>query len=92
MTGGVGRAELREFYAMHFIPKMPPDMEMTPLSRTIGTDQLVDEMVVSPPRRRIAHIAERARHPRRMGTFFQRGNNLLFLLPRDWNVSGHFVY
>jgi carboxymethylenebutenolidase len=25
---------------------MPPDMELTPLSRTIGTDQLVDEMVV----------------------------------------------
>src|SRR5580704_17911498 len=46
MTGGVGHAELRQFYATHFIPKMPPDMEMTPLSRTIGTDQLVDEMVV----------------------------------------------
>ena len=38
MTGGVGHAELRQFYATHFIPKMPPDMEMTPLSRTIGTD------------------------------------------------------
>ena len=47
MTGGVGRAELREFYARHFIPKMPPDMAMTPLSRTIGTDQLVDEMVIN---------------------------------------------
>src|SRR5271165_6055919 len=46
MTGGVGHAELRQFYATHFIPKMPPDMEMTPLSRTIGPDQLVDEMVV----------------------------------------------
>jgi carboxymethylenebutenolidase len=46
MTGGVGRAELHEFYATHFIPKMPPDMAMTPLSRTIGTDQLVDEMVI----------------------------------------------
>ena len=45
MTGGVGHAELRQFYATHFIPKMPPDMEMMPLSRTIGTDQLVDEMV-----------------------------------------------
>jgi carboxymethylenebutenolidase len=46
MTGGGGRAELHEFYATHFIPKMPPDMAMTPLSRTIGTDQLVDEMVI----------------------------------------------
>jgi carboxymethylenebutenolidase len=25
---------------------MPPDMEMTPVSRTTGTDQLVDEMVI----------------------------------------------
>src|ERR1700726_1529433 len=45
MTAGVGHARLRQFYATHFIPKMPPDMEMMPLSRTIGTDQLVDEMV-----------------------------------------------
>jgi carboxymethylenebutenolidase len=53
MTGGMGHAELRQFYAMHFIPKMPPDIEMTPLSRTIGTDQLVDEMVV-----RFTHTVE----------------------------------
>ncbi len=46
LTGGFGRADLREFYATHFIPKMPPDMAMTPLSRTIGKDQLVDEMVI----------------------------------------------
>jgi carboxymethylenebutenolidase len=45
LTGGVGRAELREFYAKHFIPQMPPDTEMTPISRTIGDDRLVDEMV-----------------------------------------------
>lgn len=25
---------------------MPPDMEMTPVSRSVGTDQLVDEMVI----------------------------------------------
>src|SRR5882724_881876 len=47
MTGGVGQAALRQFYATHFIPKMPPDMAMTPISRTIGTDQLVDEMVIN---------------------------------------------
>src|SRR3954466_7602514 len=46
LTGGSGKAELREFYATHFIPKMPPDMEMVPVSRTIGSDQLVDEMVI----------------------------------------------
>ena len=45
LTGGVGRNELREFYSKRFIPQMPPDTEMTPVSRTIGVDQLVDEMV-----------------------------------------------
>src|SRR5215468_8854546 len=45
MTGGVGLDELREFYSKRFIPQMPPDTEMTPVSRTIGEDQLVDEMV-----------------------------------------------
>jgi carboxymethylenebutenolidase len=45
LTGGVGRDELREFYSKRFIPQMPPDTAMTPISRTIGHDQLVDEMV-----------------------------------------------
>ena len=45
LTGGVGKNELREFYSKRFIPQLPPDTEMTPISRTIGTDQLVDEMV-----------------------------------------------
>jgi carboxymethylenebutenolidase len=45
LTGGVGRAELREFYSRRFIPQMPPDTVITPISRTIGTDRLVDEMI-----------------------------------------------
>ena len=45
MTGGVGHEELREFYSKRFIPQMPPDTAMTPVSRTIGTDRVVDEMV-----------------------------------------------
>src|SRR6267378_2268645 len=45
LTGGVGRNELREFYSKRFIPQMPPDTEMTAVSRTIGEDQLVDEMI-----------------------------------------------
>lgn len=46
LTGGVGRHELREFYSKWFIPQMPPDTEMIPVSRTVGEDQLVDEMVI----------------------------------------------
>jgi carboxymethylenebutenolidase len=45
MTGGVGRDALREFYSRSFIPKMPPDTEIVPVSRTIGSDRVVDEMI-----------------------------------------------
>ena len=45
LTGGVGKKELREFYSKRFIPQMPPDTEMVPISRTVGHDQLVDEML-----------------------------------------------
>ena len=46
MTGGVGKPALREFYSKYGIPQIPPDMELIPISRTIGTDRLVDEMLV----------------------------------------------
>ena len=45
LTGGVGKEALAEFYSKRFIPQMPPDTEMTPVSRTIGADRLVDEMI-----------------------------------------------
>ena len=45
LTGGVGHNQLREFYSRHFIPKMPPDTEIVPISRTIGVERLVDEMI-----------------------------------------------
>jgi carboxymethylenebutenolidase len=47
MTGGAGKAALREFYSRHFIPSMPPDTQLTPISRTAGEEQLVDEMIFS---------------------------------------------
>lgn len=46
LTGGVGREELQKFYANHFIPKMPIDTEIVPVSRTIGSERLVDEMII----------------------------------------------
>ncbi len=47
MTGAAGKAGLREFYGKQFIPCMPPDTTMTPVSRTVGESQLVDEMIFS---------------------------------------------
>ena len=36
MIGARGREELHDFYANHFLNQIPPDMEMVPVSRTIG--------------------------------------------------------
>jgi carboxymethylenebutenolidase len=47
MTGGCGKTELRAFYSTDFIPSMPPDTKLAPVSRTIGQDQLVDEIIFS---------------------------------------------
>jgi carboxymethylenebutenolidase len=47
MTGGVGFEEVRRFYGQHFIGKWPQNTEITPVSRTIGEDRVVDEIVVS---------------------------------------------
>jgi carboxymethylenebutenolidase len=46
MTGGVGYEQLKRFYAFHFIPVNPPDFRLTPISRTVGTDTIVDEFIV----------------------------------------------
>ncbi len=47
MTGGRGKQALRAFYSTDFIPKMPPDTALIPVSRTVGENQLVDEMIFS---------------------------------------------
>jgi carboxymethylenebutenolidase len=47
MTGGVGTEAVRSFYGSHFIGKWPDDTAITPVSRTVGDDQVVDELVIS---------------------------------------------
>lgn len=47
MTGGVGRDGVREFYRNHLVGKFfPPDAELITVSRTVGHDRLVEEVVV----------------------------------------------
>ena len=46
MIGGRGRDEVRDFYAHHFLSQIPPDMEMVPVSRTIGQGRVVDELIM----------------------------------------------
>lgn len=44
-TGGVGRAGVREFYANHFIPNIPPDLEFVPISQIFGDGYIVEESI-----------------------------------------------
>jgi len=47
MTGGVGARDLSRFYREHFVNSNPPDTALTPISRTVGATQVVDEMIFS---------------------------------------------
>jgi carboxymethylenebutenolidase len=45
LTGGLGRQQLEHFYGKYFIPGMPADVELVPISRTVGQNRIVDEFV-----------------------------------------------
>jgi carboxymethylenebutenolidase len=47
MTGGYGYDEVREFYATWFIGRWPADVQITPISRTVGQGRVIDELIVS---------------------------------------------
>jgi carboxymethylenebutenolidase len=45
MTGGCGHPAVVEFYTNHFLEQMPEDTETEMVSRTVGSTQIVDEMI-----------------------------------------------
>jgi AraC-like DNA-binding protein/predicted ester cyclase len=47
MTGGFGGEGVRRFYSEHFVNQIPKDVTVTAISRTVGKDQVVDELIVS---------------------------------------------
>ena len=47
LTGGVGQRELLRFYDEFFIPSNPANMRTKLLSRTVGSDKIIDEMLIS---------------------------------------------
>ncbi|EMC95770.1 hypothetical protein BAUCODRAFT_71739 [Baudoinia panamericana UAMH 10762] len=71
LTGGIGQKDLFLFYRDYFIPQNPPSLSMKLVSRTIGTDRVVDEMIISfkhtqtipwmlpdvPPTGKVVHVA-----------------------------------
>jgi carboxymethylenebutenolidase len=47
LIGGTGRDEVRRFYEQVFIGHWPADTTMERVSRTVGADRVVDELVLS---------------------------------------------
>jgi carboxymethylenebutenolidase len=47
LTGGIGYDGVYNFYKNDFVGKMPDDTKVKRLSRTIGKDQVVDELILS---------------------------------------------
>jgi carboxymethylenebutenolidase len=46
MTGGIGYDSVYNFYKNHFVGKMPEDTKIERISRTVGKDQVVDELIL----------------------------------------------
>jgi carboxymethylenebutenolidase len=46
LTGGRGTDELHAFYRDWFIPAWPADAEVEQVSRTIGSERVVDELII----------------------------------------------
>lgn len=47
LQGGIGRKKLAEFYREFFVPSLVEDFKIRLVSRTMGVERVVDEMVVS---------------------------------------------
>jgi len=47
LTGGFGGQGVRQFYSEHFVNQIPKDAQVIPISRTVGKDQVVDELILS---------------------------------------------
>ena len=47
LAGGTGRTQVERFYRDHFVGHWPSDVQVKPLSRTVGKNRVVDELVVS---------------------------------------------
>ena len=47
LTGGIGYDGVYNFYKNDFVGKMPDDTKIVRVSRTVGKDQVVDELIIS---------------------------------------------
>jgi carboxymethylenebutenolidase len=56
ITGGNGTGGVRDFYAQHFIGQWPDDTQIRQISRTVGEDQVVDELLMTFTHDRVLEI------------------------------------
>jgi carboxymethylenebutenolidase len=47
LTGGHGREAVRDFYSRYFVGHWPKDTAIKQVSRTVGTERVIDELVMS---------------------------------------------
>ena len=47
LAGGTGRNEVERFYRDYFVGHWPADVDVKSISRTVGTNRVVDELIVS---------------------------------------------
>jgi carboxymethylenebutenolidase len=47
VTGGYGREALHDFYRDHFVTKWPADTAVERVSRTVGDNMVIDELIVT---------------------------------------------
>jgi carboxymethylenebutenolidase len=47
LAGGTGRKEVENFYRDYFVGHWPDDVEVKSVSRTVGVNRLVEELIVS---------------------------------------------
>jgi carboxymethylenebutenolidase len=45
LIGGIGKRQLAHFYGRYFIPHNPPDTKTEVISRTVGQNRIVDELI-----------------------------------------------
>jgi len=56
ITGGNGNDGVREFYRHHFIGQWPDDTQTRQISRTVGENQVVDELLITFTHDRVLEI------------------------------------
>jgi carboxymethylenebutenolidase len=44
-TGGTGREQVRRFYAHEFLPFIPQDFQLVPVSQMFAADRIIEELV-----------------------------------------------